>query len=66
LIFSSVDYSPITYAGIKYPQWGENIGWCIALSSLIAIPILAMIEYCKASGHSKVGGGQISSAVKIA
>ncbi|XP_074552684.1 sodium- and chloride-dependent taurine transporter-like [Halichoeres trimaculatus] len=39
-ICSFLDYQPLTSsAGKKYPDWAYSLGWAMALSSVIAIPI---------------------------
>ena len=38
-LFSMVKYESIMYEDYKYPVWGEAIGWLVALSSMLCIPI---------------------------
>ncbi|KAK2157624.1 hypothetical protein LSH36_188g09078 [Paralvinella palmiformis] len=49
-LFSCIQYKPITYAGKHYPWWGELVGWIMALSSIIVIPIYAIYLYIKTPG----------------
>jgi len=51
LVFASYDYEAVSYNGVEYPAWGEAIGWLVACSSIIMIPLLAIITYCQKSGH---------------
>lgn len=54
LVAAFVGYEPINDDGVPYPKWAENIGWCCALASLLAIPTIALIEFCRTSGQYKV------------
>lgn len=39
-IFSLVTYKPVTYSkNYEYPGWAILIGWCMALSSMLCVPI---------------------------
>ena len=38
------------YNDAKFPKWAEYIGWCIALSSIVAIPIYAIILLLRQTG----------------
>ncbi|EDO32356.1 predicted protein [Nematostella vectensis] len=50
-IFSLVNYEPLTYnLTYKYPVWGDAIGWLLALSSIVCIPLLAVINLMRAEG----------------
>lgn len=52
-IFSLVEYEPVTYKKYRFPKWAEYIGWCIALSSILAIPIYAIILFARQTGTMK-------------
>lgn len=41
------------YKSYVFPKWAEYIGWCIALSSILAIPIYAIILLAKQTGSLK-------------
>ncbi|GBM50473.1 Sodium- and chloride-dependent GABA transporter 2 [Araneus ventricosus] len=46
-MFCIIDYSPLVYAQVyTYPWWGEMLGWLIALSSMIWIPLYAFYFLC--------------------
>lgn len=50
-IFTLVTYEPLVYnKTYKYPAWGEAIGWILAMSSIICIPVVGIINMMKASG----------------
>ncbi|MGH0156230.1 UNVERIFIED_CONTAM: hypothetical protein FKN15_065280 [Acipenser sinensis] len=39
-LFHVVNYRPVSYnSSYVYPWWGEAVGWCLALSSMLCIPI---------------------------
>ena len=41
------------YKNYVFPKWAEYIGWCIALSSILAIPIYAIYLFAKQTGSAK-------------
>ncbi|RWS28887.1 sodium- and chloride-dependent GABA transporter 1-like protein, partial [Leptotrombidium deliense] len=50
-IFSVVKYEKLTYANdYTYPWWGEFIGWCMALASILWIPGYAFVYLFKQKG----------------
>ncbi|KAG8138340.1 hypothetical protein E2320_004244 [Naja naja] len=39
-LFSLIKYTPLTYnKKYVYPWWGDTVGWLLALSSMICIPL---------------------------
>uniref|UniRef100_A0A3Q2XLT3 Transporter n=1 Tax=Hippocampus comes TaxID=109280 RepID=A0A3Q2XLT3_HIPCM len=39
-LFHAVNYKPLTYNNVyTYPWWGEMLGWALALSSMLCIPL---------------------------
>ncbi|CAG06918.1 unnamed protein product, partial [Tetraodon nigroviridis] len=51
LIFLSVRYTPIKFNNsYVYPWWGYGIGWFLASSSLIMIPITMICKVAKKEG----------------
>jgi len=43
--------SPIKYDNDeRYPLWGEILGWCLALSSMLCVPIVALLQIAKEKG----------------
>ncbi|KAF7645774.1 hypothetical protein LDENG_00198260 [Lucifuga dentata] len=50
-LFHLVNYKPLTYNNTYvYPWWGEVIGWCLALSSMLCIPISLLYKLFRAKG----------------
>ena len=48
---SVVHYNPIKYDNEEpYPMWGELLGWCLALSSMLCVPIVAIIQIMREKG----------------
>uniref|UniRef100_A0A3Q2QSU3 Transporter n=1 Tax=Fundulus heteroclitus TaxID=8078 RepID=A0A3Q2QSU3_FUNHE len=50
-LFHLVNYKPLTYNNVYvYPWWGEVIGWCLALSSMLCIPVSLLYKLFRAKG----------------
>lgn len=50
LIFTVIQYKPITYNDYVYPGWSLAIGFFMALSSVICIPIYALYKIARSEG----------------
>uniref|UniRef100_A0A8C5CVA5 Transporter n=1 Tax=Gadus morhua TaxID=8049 RepID=A0A8C5CVA5_GADMO len=50
LIFTVIQYKPITYNDYVYPGWSLGIGFCMAMSSVICIPIYALYRISRSPG----------------
>lgn len=51
LLFYLIEHEPLTYSDTYvYPWWGEAIGWCMALASIIWIPLYALYFLCSTPG----------------
>ncbi|XP_028831818.1 sodium- and chloride-dependent glycine transporter 1 isoform X3 [Denticeps clupeoides] len=50
LIFTVIQYKPITYNDYVYPGWSVFIGFCMALSSVICIPLYALYKIAVSDG----------------
>ncbi|XP_043430651.1 sodium- and chloride-dependent glycine transporter 1 isoform X1 [Leopardus geoffroyi] len=52
LIFTVIQYQPITYNHYQYPGWAVAIGFLLALSSVICIPLYALFQLCRTDGDT--------------
>uniref|UniRef100_A0A3Q3RCM3 Transporter n=1 Tax=Monopterus albus TaxID=43700 RepID=A0A3Q3RCM3_MONAL len=44
-VFSLVKYKPLRYNKVyQYPDWAIGLGWCLALGSMICIPMVMVIK----------------------
>ncbi|TKS80307.1 Sodium- and chloride-dependent glycine transporter 1 [Collichthys lucidus] len=50
LIFTVIQYKPITYNDYVYPRWSLAIGFAMALSSVVCIPIYALYKISRSPG----------------
>ncbi|CAG2231692.1 sodium-dependent dopamine transporter-like [Mytilus edulis] len=50
MLYGVISFQPITYADYVYPDGANIIGWFVAGSSVICIPLFALIGFCQASG----------------
>lgn len=53
IIYSLIKYEGFTYKDYIYPWWGEFLGWCLAFSSILFIPIYAIYLFIKTPKHSR-------------
>ncbi|XP_077368964.1 sodium- and chloride-dependent taurine transporter-like isoform X2 [Festucalex cinctus] len=50
-VFSLVKYKPLTYNKVyEYPDWAIGLGWCLALASMICIPMVMVIKILQSEG----------------
>ncbi|KAG9483642.1 hypothetical protein GDO78_009520 [Eleutherodactylus coqui] len=50
-IFFLVKYKPLKYNNVyTYPPWGYGIGWMMALSSMVCIPLWIIVKVWKTEG----------------
>ncbi|KAG8447809.1 hypothetical protein GDO86_015060 [Hymenochirus boettgeri] len=53
-LFNLINYKPLTYNNTyTYPWWGEAIGWCFALSSMLCVPVTVLYKFTRAKGSVK-------------
>ncbi|KAL1501998.1 hypothetical protein ABEB36_007213 [Hypothenemus hampei] len=50
VMFDLLNNPPLVYNDYFYPNWAEWIGWFLALSSIMMIPLAAIIHLCKSTG----------------
>ncbi|XP_034387997.1 solute carrier family 6 member 6b [Cyclopterus lumpus] len=50
-VFSLVKYKPLTYNKVyEYPDWAIGLGWTLALTSMICIPMVVVIKILRSDG----------------
>jgi len=48
---SAISYSPMKYENSNpYPLWGEIFGWCLALTSMLCVPGIAIFLILREKG----------------
>ncbi|XP_069719061.1 sodium- and chloride-dependent glycine transporter 1 isoform X1 [Phaenicophaeus curvirostris] len=52
LVFTVIQYQPVSYNDYVYPTWAISIGFLMALSSVICIPIYAIYKVCCSEGDT--------------
>uniref|UniRef100_A0A8C4WYS0 Transporter n=1 Tax=Eptatretus burgeri TaxID=7764 RepID=A0A8C4WYS0_EPTBU len=51
--FHTINYKPLIYTTYVYPWWGEAIGWCFALASMLCWPCIAIYKLSSLKGSLK-------------
>uniref|UniRef100_A0AAQ6A3V3 Transporter n=1 Tax=Amphiprion ocellaris TaxID=80972 RepID=A0AAQ6A3V3_AMPOC len=50
-LFHVVNYKPLTYNTVyTYPVWGQALGWALALSSMLCIPLTVLYKLLRCKG----------------
>ncbi|XP_075168190.1 sodium-dependent dopamine transporter isoform X2 [Haematobia irritans] len=49
-IYGLIGYEPLSYEDYTYPRWANALGWCIAGSSVMMIPGVAIFKLCTTPG----------------
>ncbi|CAB3364110.1 Hypothetical predicted protein [Cloeon dipterum] len=53
ILFGLLYHEPLKYMDYSYPTWAEWLGWGIATSSILMIPIVAVFQIAKSPGTLK-------------
>ncbi|KAJ3637606.1 hypothetical protein MTP99_001051 [Tenebrio molitor] len=53
VLFGLLNPQPLKYNDYFYPKWAEWVGWSLALSSIVMIPLVAVIQLVKTKGTFK-------------
>ncbi|KAK5648640.1 hypothetical protein RI129_003532 [Pyrocoelia pectoralis] len=53
ILFGLIFPDPLKYEDYDYPGWAEGVGWCLALASILMIPLTAIWQLLKAPGTFK-------------
>lgn len=49
-VYGLIGYEPLSYEGYVYPVWANALGWCIAGSSVVMIPTVAIFKLLTTPG----------------
>ncbi|KAI8038734.1 sodium-dependent dopamine transporter [Drosophila gunungcola] len=49
-VYGLIGYEPLTYGDYVYPRWANALGWCIAGSSVVMIPAIAIFKLLSTPG----------------
>lgn len=52
-MFGLLYHQPLQYNEYHYPAWAELLGWGLAMSSIIMIPLVAILQLVKTPGTFK-------------
>ncbi|KAG8436985.1 hypothetical protein GDO86_007899, partial [Hymenochirus boettgeri] len=52
LIFTVIQYQPIKYNNYIYPDWAITLGFLMAMSSVICIPVYALFKIWNSDGNT--------------
>lgn len=52
-VYGLIGYEPLSYEDYTYPGWANALGWCIAGSSVIMIPAIAVYKLLTTPGTFK-------------
>lgn len=44
VVFSCVDYTPVSYRNYVFPEWANALGWLVSMTSVAMIPLLVVIQ----------------------
>lgn len=50
IFYGLYNYEPLTYEDYEYPAWANILGWCIAGSSMMMIPAVALYKILTTKG----------------
>ncbi|KAJ8981918.1 hypothetical protein NQ317_008823 [Molorchus minor] len=53
VMFGLFYHQPLQYNDYYYPGWAEWVGWGLALSSIVMIPVVAIIQIMKIKGSCR-------------
>lgn len=53
VVFGLIYQEPLKYNDYMYPSWAEWMGWALALSSILMIPMFMILQLFQAPGTLK-------------
>ena len=48
MIFTWIDYTPSQYGDYHFPAWADVLGWMFTMTSVMAIPVVMVVQVCRA------------------
>ena len=54
MIFTWIDYVPSKYGDYHYPQWADILGWLMTMTSVLAIPVVMIINILRADRSKSI------------
>ena len=64
-MFGFVWYKPLKYDTYVYPWWANLLGWMMALSSILCMPVLALAGLLLASGTLREVSSRIACTLPV-
>ena len=49
-LFNLIDFRAPSFGDYEFPSWSLSLGWALAATSILPIPIWAIIKLCTAEG----------------
>ncbi|KAI0215060.1 Sodium- and chloride-dependent glycine transporter 2 [Lamellibrachia satsuma] len=49
-LFTVIQHTPVSYGTYMYPNWAIVVGWLMAVSSMMPLPLFFIIKYYQATG----------------
>ncbi|KAJ3597854.1 hypothetical protein NHX12_001370 [Muraenolepis orangiensis] len=50
VVVSFATFNPPSYGSYTFPTWANMVGWCLAISSMIMVPLYAVYKLCSLPG----------------
>jgi hypothetical protein len=61
VVVSIINFKPLTYDDYVFPPWANWVGWGIALSSMVLVPVYVIFKFLSMRGSLwEVSSGQLS------
>ncbi|CAD5125246.1 DgyrCDS13488 [Dimorphilus gyrociliatus] len=52
ILFTWIDYTPSNYGTYKFPAWADTLGWMMSMTSVMAIPIVALYKIVRTKSRN--------------
>lgn len=64
VVVSIVTFKPPHYGAYVFPNWANALGWAIALSSMVMVPVYAAYKFCSLPGSFREVGVCLGLALR--